>query len=57
MNQSYFDQVYRKTYPNLMQYAITHLYDPTDAEDALQNVYSVESELIASVQIPIPVTE
>ena len=39
MNQSYFDQVYRKTYPNLMQYAIVHLSDPTDAEDALQNVY------------------
>ena len=39
MNQSYFDRVYEKTYRSLLKYAIVHLSDPTDAEDALQNVY------------------
>ena len=39
MKQTYFDRVYEKTYRSLMQYAIVHLSDPTDAEDALQNVY------------------
>ena len=39
MNQSYFDRVYEKTYRPLLKYAIVHLSDPTDAEDALQNVY------------------
>lgn len=39
MNQNYFDRVYEKTYRSLLKYAIVHLSDPTDAEDALQNVY------------------
>ena len=39
MNQSYFERVYEKTYRSLLKYAIVHLSDPTDAEDALQNVY------------------
>lgn len=39
MKQTYFDRVYETTYPNLLKYAIVHLSDPTDAEDALQNVY------------------
>ena len=39
MKQSYFDRVYESTYDNLLKYAIVHLSDPTDAEDALQNVY------------------
>ena len=39
MNQTYFDRVYEKTYRPLLKYAIVHLNDPTDAEDALQNVY------------------
>lgn len=39
MNQNYFDRVYEKTYRPLLKYAIVHLSDPTDAEDALQNVY------------------
>ena len=39
MNQSYFDRVYERTYRPLLKYAIVHLNDPTDAEDALQNVY------------------
>ena len=39
MDQSYFDRVYEATYRPLLKYAIVHLSDPTDAEDALQNVY------------------
>ena len=39
MKQSYFDRVYESTYDSLLKYAIVHLSDPTDAEDALQNVY------------------
>ena len=39
MDQSYFNRVYESTYDNLLKYAIVHLSDPTDAEDALQNVY------------------
>ena len=39
MNNSYFERVYEKTYRSLLKYAIIHLSDPTDAEDALQNVY------------------
>ena len=37
--EDYFDRVYEKTYRPLLRYAIVHLSDPTDAEDALQNVY------------------
>ena len=39
MDRQYFDQVYETTYRSLLKYAIVHLSDPTDAEDALQNVY------------------
>ena len=39
MDQRYFDRVYETTYRPLLKYAILHLSDPTDAEDALQNVY------------------
>ena len=39
MNQNYFDKVYEKTYRTLLRYAIVHLSDPIDAEDALQDVY------------------
>ena len=39
MDQSYFDRVYETTYRPLLKYAVIHLSDPTDAEDALQNVY------------------
>ena len=39
MRDSYFEQVYEKTHRSLIRYAIVHLDDPTDAEDALQNVY------------------
>ena len=39
MDQQYFDRVYETTYRFLLKYAIVHLSDPTDAEDALQNVY------------------
>ena len=39
MDKSYFERVYEKTYRSLMKYAIVHLSDPTDAEDAVQNVY------------------
>jgi len=39
MKQDYFDRVYEKTYRPLLRYAIVHLSDPFDAEDALQNVY------------------
>lgn len=39
MNQNYFNRVYEKTYRKLLRYAIVHLSDPIDAEDALQNVY------------------
>ena len=39
MDQSYFDRVYETTYRGLLKYAIVHLSDPTDAEDAVQNVY------------------
>ena len=36
---SYFEKVYEQTHRSLLKYAIVHLDDPTDAEDALQNVY------------------
>ena len=39
MDQQYFDRVYETTYMTLLRYAIIHLSDPRDAEDALQNVY------------------
>ena len=39
MNMSYFEKVYEQTHRSLLKYAIVHLDDPTDAEDALQNVY------------------
>ena len=39
MDQQYFDRIYESTYRPLLRYAIVHLSDPTDAEDALQNVY------------------
>ncbi|MBR0426021.1 MAG: sigma-70 family RNA polymerase sigma factor [Clostridia bacterium] len=39
MNKDWFDRVYEKTHRRLLRYAIVHLSDPTDAEDALQNVY------------------
>lgn len=39
MDQPYFDRVYEATYAPLLKYAIVHLSDPTDAEDAVQNVY------------------
>jgi RNA polymerase sigma-70 factor (ECF subfamily) len=39
MDQQYFDRIYETTYRPLLKYAIVHLSDPTDAEDALQNVY------------------
>ena len=39
MDQQYFDRVYKTTYGSLLKYAIVHLSDPTDAEDAVQNVY------------------
>ncbi len=39
MNKNYFDAVYDKTYRPLLRYAILHLSNPADAEDALQNVY------------------
>ncbi len=39
MDQQYFDRIYESTYLPLLRYAIVHLSDPTDAEDALQNVY------------------
>ena len=39
MDQQYFDRIYETTYRPLLKYAIIHLSDPTDAEDALQNVY------------------
>lgn len=39
MKQDYFDKVYAKTYRPLLRYAIVHLSNPVDAEDALQNVY------------------
>ena len=39
MTKSYFDRVYESTYQSLLKYAIVHLSDPLDAEDALQNVY------------------
>jgi len=41
MKQEYFDRVYEKTYGPLLRYAIVHLSDPVDAEDALQNVYTL----------------
>ncbi len=37
--EEYFDRIYEKTYRPLLRYAIVHLSDPLDAEDALQNVY------------------
>lgn len=39
MDQQYFDRIYETTYRPLLRYAIVHLSDPADAEDALQNVY------------------
>ena len=39
MDQHYFDRVYETTYRVLLKYAIVHLSDPMDAEDAVQNVY------------------
>ena len=39
MDKQYFDRVYETTYGPLLKYAIVHLSDPRDAEDALQNVY------------------
>ena len=39
MNKDYFDRVYEKTFRPLLKYAVVHLSDPTDAEDAVQNVY------------------
>ena len=39
MDRQYFDRIYETTYRSLLKYAIVHLSDPTDAEDALQNVY------------------
>ena len=39
MDQHYFDRVYETTYRGLLKYALVHLSDPTDAEDAVQNVY------------------
>lgn len=39
MKQDYFDRIYEKTYRSLLRYAIVHLSDPRDAEDALQNVF------------------
>lgn len=39
MDQQYFDRVYETTYAPLLRYAIVHLSNPADAEDALQNVY------------------
>ena len=39
MDKSYFEKVYEQTHRSLIKYAIVHLDDPTDAEDALQNVY------------------
>ncbi len=39
MKQDYFDRIYEKTYRPLLHYAIVHLSDPLDAEDALQNVF------------------
>ena len=39
MDQPYFDRIYETTYRPLLRYAIVHLSDPTDAEDAVQNVY------------------
>ena len=39
MDQQYFDRVYETTFRPLLKYAIVHLSDPADAEDAVQNVY------------------
>lgn len=39
MNEGYFERVYEKTHRSLMKYAIVHLSDPTDAEEAVQNTY------------------
>ena len=38
--RSYFDQVYRSVYRDLLRYAIIHMDRPSDAEDALQNVFT-----------------
>ena len=38
--RSYFDQVYRSVYRDLLRYAILHMDRPCDAEDALQNVFT-----------------
>ena len=39
MDQHYFDRVYETTYRVLLKYAIVHLSDPTDAEDAVQETF------------------
>lgn len=57
MKQEYFDGVYEKTYRPLLRYAIVHLSDPIDAEDALQNVYvdfyrRIESRGHADIRAP-----
>ena len=36
MDKSYFEKVYEQTHRALLRYAIVHLDDPTDAEDAVQ---------------------
>ena len=38
--RSYFDEVYRSAYGDLLRYAIVHMDRPGDAEDALQNVFT-----------------
>ena len=58
MKQDYFDRVYEKTYESLLRYAIVHLSDPMDAEDALQNVYTqfyrrIESRGHADILSPL----
>lgn len=59
MKQDYFDRIYEKTYRPLLRYAIVHLSDPLDAEDALQNVYvdfyrRIESRGHADILAPQP---
>ena len=39
--RNYFDEVYRSVYRDLLRYAIIHMDRPVDAEDALQNVFTV----------------
>ena len=38
--KSYFDEVYRSVYRDLLRYAILHMDRPADAEDALQIVFT-----------------